>query len=137
MDCDYEEINDTFDLSAFIPESDPIITKKDIYNRTFDPALWFVLIYDDQEEFKAFELHEGINFAVQDCQIDFSDDIFFIKNKLIELGYDLHSLDGSEENILVSAIKTNFASSNEMGGDGKELSYVYCAENIDHLLEEP
>lgn len=132
----FEEVNNVHKISDYLPESDDITERKDIYYKTLTEDLWFALIYDAADLLKEFELHEGGSFIVDTLLINFTDSVSNLRSSLLNSNIQFISINGSEENILIPDLLTHFASAEEMGGHGKHVAYIYCSENIHHLLEE-
>ncbi len=136
LNCEYEEHNDITDLSEFLEDAEPIITRTDIYNKTLSPKLWFTLRYSESDELIEFELHESsFLFIVKDLAFDFSNLFGAVKSNINSSTHFFIQVEGSEENILIESLKTNLASDREMGGDSNTLSYIYCAQCVKHLIE--
>ncbi len=129
-----EAINVVHNISKYLPDAEDIIERKDIYENYLNQDVSFTAVYDKDDIFMEFELHEADQIKVADIDISFKVAIPDIVNELKKRGYDLTELEGSDENILINSLLTNFASSQYLGGDGDQVRYVYCSRNIDHLL---
>ncbi len=129
-----KEINLVHNISKYLPGAEDIIERKDSYQHYLGQAVSFATIYDKDDIFKEFELHEADQIIIGDVTISFKAAVPELVDELKKRGYELIELDGSDEDILITSLFTNFASSQHLGGDGNLVSYAYCAENIDHLL---
>lgn len=131
LNCDFEATDEQFDIGA----AEPLIVKKDNYRFTLKSELWFVLIYDEKDTLQEFELHSANSFHVKNTSFLFLDSITAVRQKLSNLGLSIQALENTADNVLVASIKTNFASAKAMGGEGDALGYIYCANNIEHLMD--
>ena len=129
-----EAINVVHNISKYLPDAEDIIERKDIYENYLNQDVSFTAVYDKDDIFMEFELHEADQIKVADIDISFKVAIPDLVNELRKKGYDLTELEGSDQNILINSLLTNFASSQYLGGDGVQVRYVYCSGNIDHLL---
>ena len=129
-----EAINVVHNISKYLPDSEDIIERKDIYEKYLSQDISFATIYDKDDLFSEFELHGADQITVADIDINFKVAVADLVTELKMKGYDLTELEGSDENILINSLLTNFASSQYLGGDGDFVRYVYCSQNIDHLL---
>ena len=127
-------MNVVHNISKYLPDAEDILERKDIYEKYLNQDISFAAVYDKDDIFSEFELHEADQITVADIDISFKVAVPDIVNKLKMKGYDLTALEGSDENILINSLLTNFASSRYLGGDEDLVSYVYCSQNIDHLL---
>lgn len=131
-----EAMNVVHNISKYLPDAEDIIERKDIYQNYLNQGISFAAVYDKDDIFSEFELHEADQITVADIDISFKVAVPDLVNELEKKGYDLTELEGSDENILINSLLTNFASSQYLGGDGDFVRYVYCSGNIDHLLED-
>ena len=131
----HEQINLIHDFSEY-GFTEKLIDRKDIYLKYGKSDAFFIFIYSENDLLKEFELHEGAEFSVNNLLLNFNTNIFEISSTITEAGYEVINLEGNNENLLVKSLYTTFSSSEHNGGEGKDLSYIYCAENIDHLCEE-
>ena len=129
-----EAINVVHNISQYLPDAEDIIERKDIYQNYLNKDVSFAAVYNKADIFSEFELHEADQIKVADIDISFKVAITDLVSELKKKGYDLTELEGSDENILINSLLTNFASSRYLGGDGDLVRYVYCSGNIDHLL---
>ena len=136
LDEPFREINLVHEIGGYLPDFDDLVERKDVYRNYRGQGISFTLIYDKDDIFSEFELHEGEELLVNDVKIDFRKNIFDFVTELGKKGYQPIEVEGSDENILIGSLLTNFASSDHAGGNGKQIAYVYCSVNIDHLLED-
>lgn len=132
----FKEINLVQKIGGYLPDLDDLVVRKDVYRNYRDRGISFTLIYDKDDIFSEFELQEGETLLVGDVKLDFRKNVFDLVAELERKGYHPVELEGSDENILISSLLTNFASSDHLGGNGKQVAYIYCSVNIDHLLED-
>ena len=130
-----QEINMVHNISKYLPGAKDIIERKDSYQHYLGQAVSFATIYDKDDIFREFELHEADQIIIDDVIINFKAAVPDLVDELRKKGYELIELEGSDENILIKSLLTNFTSAESLGGDGNLVSYVYCTGNIGHLLE--
>ena len=131
-----EAMNVVHNISNYLPNAEDIIERKDIYQNYLNKNISFAAVYDKDDIFAEFELHQADQITVADLDISFKLTVPDLVSELKKRGYDLTELEGSDENILINSLLTNFASSQQLGGDGHLVRYVYCSRSIDHLLED-
>lgn len=122
------------DISRYLPGAEDIDERKDIYREYIGRAVSFTALYDREDAFREFELHEADQIQVGEIAISFKTAVPDLAVEIENKGYALTELEGSKENILINSLLTNFASARYLGGDGDLVGYVYCSESIDHLL---
>ena len=130
----YEEQNQVISVKEFLPESEDIISRKDIYRNFKRSNLWMVFIYDENDKLTQFEMHSGEGVSIKKLNLYFNEHIDEAIKRLKNL--NINHIYLSPEEIFIPDLKTVFASADHMGGDGKEIEYIYFSQKIDHL-EEP
>ena len=94
---------------------------------------FFFLNYDKQDKLRDVEIHYGLEININGTTISFSMDI----NKVIELlqNISVDKTQFSEGEYLFEKLKLTIANGKAMGGEGNELSYFYCSNDITHLTD--
>ncbi len=132
------EVNDnSIELSQNSEVDAPcnIIQRRDIYTNYRELDNLFFLNFDTNDLLTEVELHHGIDINIEGVVIDFSMGI----EKVVDL---LDSISAGEKKELSEGeyffkkLKLTIASSDAMGGEGNELSYFYCSNDITHLIDD-
>ncbi len=84
--------------------------------------------------FYELEIHEGIALIILDNAINFEMQLWDAVDYLGHISSNQKTIDDRE--FLFVDLKLNLSSAASMGRDeeNNRLAYVYCAQNIDHLL---
>ena len=130
----YEEHNQVISVKKFLPDSEDIISRKDIYSNFKGSKSWIVFIYNENDQLTEFEMHSGEGVSIKNLNLSFNEHIDVAKKRLKDL--KINHIFLFPEEILIPEFKTLFASAEHMGGDGKKIQYIYCSQKIDHL-EKP
>jgi hypothetical protein len=131
----FEIADNVVDLSQYNngDTSQNIIQRRDIYKNYKGKDNFFFLNFDTNDRLTEVELHHGLDVKIEDASLDFATDI----EKAIEL---LDRISDKKEQLsegeyFYKNLKLTVASSDAMGGEGRELSYFYCSKDVTHLIE--
>jgi hypothetical protein len=133
-------LNDTFEISDNVIDlseynngytSQNIIQRRDIYANFQGHDNFFFLNFDNEDKLRDIEIHHGFEIKINGKVINFSMDIEKVAELLVDISDDKKLLSDGE--YFFKDLKLIIASSDAMGGDGKELSYFYCSKDVTHL----
>ncbi len=128
----HEEKDSVTDLGQY--GGGVIVQKCDVYQNFNGAENFFFLNYDEESRLTEIELHSGFEIFIGQARLAFGMDISDVAKRLKSLSDDIVELAQGE--YFFKELKLTIASADAMGGDGNELSYFFCAKNIDHLLED-
>ncbi len=135
-------LNDNFEISDNVIDlsqynngdtSQNIIQRRDIYRNFQGQDNFFFVNYDNEDRLRDIEIHHGLDININGKVINFSMDIEKVTELLGNISNDKKLL--SEGEYFFNDLKLTIASSDAMGGDGKELSYFYCSKDVTHLID--
>ncbi|MEO6731292.1 MAG: hypothetical protein ABIN01_08740 [Ferruginibacter sp.] len=109
-----------------------IIQRRDIYENYQGQDNFFFLNFDINDKLTEIELHRGFKIKIEGVEINFSMDVEKAAELLSNISGDKKQLSDGE--YFFKKLKLTIASSEAMGGDGKELSYFYCSKDVTHLM---
>ena len=133
-------LNDNFEISDNVIDmsqynngdtSQNIIQRRDIYRNFQGHDNFFFVNFDKEDKLRDIEIHHGLDINISGKVINFSMDIEKVVELLDNISDDKMLLSGGE--YFFKDLKLTIASSDAMGGDGKELSYFYCSKDVTHL----
>jgi hypothetical protein len=107
--------------------------RRDIYKNYRGQDNFFFLNFDLADHLIEIEIHHGLDIICRDVTISFAMAIEEAAALLNAISRDKLLL--SEGEYLFKNLKLTIASSEAMGGNGKELSYFYCTNDISHLID--
>ena len=114
--------------------SQNITQRRDIYKNYKGFDNFFFLNFDKNNRLTEVELHHGFNINIKGVSINFSMGIEKVIELLDSVSREKEQL--SEGEYFYKTLRLTIASSNAMGGDGGELSYFYCGEDVTHLTDK-
>jgi hypothetical protein len=129
---EYEEKDSVMDMSQY--GGNVIVQKRDVYKNINGAENFFFLNYDGENRLSEVELHHGFEICISQTRLTFDMLIDDVVERLSSLSHMVVQL--AEGEYFYKELKLTIASADAMGGDGEELSYFYCAKNVDHLMEE-
>jgi hypothetical protein len=111
-----------------------IVSKRDIYIQFKQKPVFLIFNYDNHDQFSEFEIHKGVQLIILDKSINLQMDFLNIIETLDKISSNKKEI--TEDEVLFIDLKLNLCSELNMGGEqeGRQLSYIYCAEDISHLL---
>ena len=133
-------LNDNFEISNNVIDlskhnngdtSHNIIQRRDIYTNFQGQDNFFFLNFDNEDKLRDIEIHHGLDIKINGKVITFSMDIEKVAELLDNISDDKKLLSDGE--YFFKNLKLTIASSDAVGGDGKELSYFYCSKDVTHL----
>ena len=129
-------INGEFEISDNVIDlgdaSQNITLHRDIYENYQGQANFFFLNFDEDEKLSEVEVHHGLIIKVDGVVIDFSMDLEKAAALLERISGDRQRLpDGG---YFFKALKLTIANGETMGGEGIQLSYFYCSNDVSHLV---
>lgn len=105
--------------------------RRDIYKDIKGAVNYFFLSYDAADRLCELEVHWGIEIKVKNIDLKFEEDINEPLKRLERIGEKY--LENEEGDYLFENLKMTIANAESIGGEGNNLAYFYCAENIEHL----
>ena len=114
--------------------SQNIIQRRDIYKNYKGQDNFFFLNFDTNDRLTEVEVHYGLDINIEDVKLDFATDIEKVTELLDSISDSKEQL--SEGEYFYKNLKLTVGSSEGMGGEGRELSYLYCAKDVSHLIEK-
>lgn len=135
LNDNFEISNNVIDLSKYNngDTSQNIIQRRDIYRNFQGQDNFFFLNFDNEDKLRDIEIHHGLDININGKVINFSMDIEKVAELLDNISDDKKLLSDGE--YFFKDLKLTIASSDAMGGDGKELSYFYCSKDVTHLID--
>lgn len=128
-----ETLQEEYEISDHSFEG--IVSRRDIYRNLKGQQVFLFLNYDSNECFSELEIHEGVELTIFDKTINFKMQFWDAVDSLGQISPNQKVIDDGEA--LFIDLKLNLCSAASMGGDDEnnQLAYIYCAQNIRHLLE--
>jgi hypothetical protein len=105
---------------------------RDIYKEIDGQPLFVFIDYDEQDRFVELEVHSGISFEVNGQTLDFDQSFGQAVHHINSISTDM--VRNREGEVLFKDLKLNLCSGRVMGSDNDLLSYIYCSNNIEHLV---
>jgi len=136
-------LNDNFEISDNVIDlsqynngdtSHNLIQRRDIYRNFQGHDNFFFLNFDNEDKLRDIEIHHGFDISINGKVINFSMVVEEVAELLDKISDDKKLL--SEGEYFFKDLKLTIASSDAMGGDGKELSYFYCGKDVTHLTDK-
>jgi hypothetical protein len=136
LNDEFKVDDDVIDLSKYNDgdTSKKIIQRRDIYENYQGQDNFFFLNFDVHERLTEVEVHHGLDIDIESIVINNTMDIENIANLLDNISGDKKQLSDGE--YFYKSLKLTIASSDAMGGDGKELGYFYCSKDVSHLVDD-
>ncbi|MFT4018844.1 MAG: hypothetical protein QM668_17910 [Agriterribacter sp.] len=116
-------------------EFDGTALHRDVYNQLNRQSVFLFLNYDNNNCFSELEIHKGIDLKIFDRTINF-EMLFWDAVEMLNKDSSNQSVIDEGE-VLFIDLQLSLCSCASMGGDQEDnrLSYIYCAQNISHLLD--
>lgn len=128
LDVEYE-IEDQ--VISFGDGEPPMNIKRDVYQDS-KFRYYFFLNYDNDDFLEEIEVHYCEKIILPEFEINFHLNFNDLIRKMMG-NYNTKII--SEGEILLLSLNMVMASDKKMGGESENLSYVYFAKNINHLME--
>ncbi len=111
------------------------VSRRDIYNQLKGQPVFLFLIYDSNDQFSELEIRSGIELNIFDKTINFEMQFWDAVDTLDKVSSMQKIIDEGEA--LFIDLKLSLCSGASMSGDQEDnqLSYIYCAQDISHLLD--
>lgn len=116
-------------------EFEGISSHRDIYSGLDGKAVFLFLNFDENDHFFEMEIHDGVELSIYGRSLSFDLQFLDAVDILDEISSEQRIVDEGE--ILFVDLKLSVCSGASMGGDQENtrLSYIYCAKDIEHLME--
>lgn len=101
-----------------------IVQKRDVYENYENGQNLIFLNYNEEDALTEIEFHNGIKLHIENQKIEIGEEMNSVLQKL-----NSQYIEIEEGNFYFKELKLNIADDIFMGGDGKELSYIYIAKN--------
>lgn len=101
-----------------------IVQKRDVYENYENGQNLFFLNYNKADALTEIEFHNGIKLHIENQKIEIGEEMNSVLQKL-----NSHYIEIEAGNFYFKELKLNIADDIFMGGDGKELSYIYITKN--------
>ena len=111
-----------------------IYSRRDVYTNYNNGDNYFFLNYSKSSELIEVEFHWGIKIAIGNNIFEFDQDVPGIVERLSKEGYKV--LEVNSGSYIVPDIRVTFMDANNIGSDGRGLSYFYSGKDISHAIEE-
>ena len=136
LNGNFEISDNIIDLSQYNngDTSYNLIQRRDIYRNFQGHNNFFFVNFDNEDKLRDIEIHHGLDININGKVINFSMDIEKAAELLDNISDDKKLLSDGE--YFFKDLKLTIASSDAMGGDGKELSYFYCSKDVTHLTDK-
>jgi hypothetical protein len=120
------EVNDgTFKIGE-----QELTQRRDIYNANQNDNSFFFLGYDGKDCLSEIEVHKCEKISVQSVSFDFDTPLELVVSALQKISPLTSNASGA---CFFEMLKISLLSEKEMGGEGDNLGYFYCAEDVSHL----
>ena len=106
-----------------------IVFRRDIYENYCGGRNYFFLNYDKNNLLKNIEIHYGILIVLENLKLSFDmnfEDAVSLLKKLSS-----HNKELSQGEHFFKDLNLIIANGESLGGNGKELAYFYCSQNVD------
>ena len=132
----HKEDDRIIDLSKYYDGNDEynIIQRRDVYENYNGKENSFFLNYSKDDLLNEVEIHGGYTILIGDIKIDFDMNFDDAVSLLQSISIDNRQISDGE--YFFKDLKLTIAHNEFMGGEGEELAYFYCSNNVDHLNDE-
>jgi predicted metallo-beta-lactamase superfamily hydrolase len=129
----FKEDNSIIDISNYHKGSHDfnIYTRRDIYESFNEVACYIFLNYDKTDLLRDIEIHSGVSVEVEEILLSFNKRIEIIIEELNNISDNFKIID--EGCFFSKKMKLVISSSESIGGDSKNLGYIFMSKDVSHL----
>lgn len=110
----------------------PVLQKRDIFGTYEKGSVYIFCNYDEQEKLNEFEIHLAGEVEIAGTTINFGEPVL---QEYLSLSPQKKIFRDEDGSLVLPELNITMASSEEMGGEGDGLDYIYFSNSIEHLGE--